>query len=163
MNIRNLRNRFVSPMLAVGIVGTLVGLDAHSVSAQSITVITPFSFCVNHQAYPNGRYRFTLISQWILSVQNVNGEDESFFQIRREDGNAQGVASSPMTSAGGVTFRTFQDVKELQTVHEPGSDSTFELIGQAFPRENSKTRRLLKPTNCFTEESSIGGQNRTGR
>jgi hypothetical protein len=109
MNIRNLRNRFVSPMLAVGIVGTLVGLDAHSVSAQSITVITPFSFCVNHQAYPNGRYRFTLISQWILSVQNVNGEDESFFQIRREDGNAQGVASSPMTSAGGVTFRTFQD------------------------------------------------------
>jgi hypothetical protein len=163
MNIRNLRNRFASSMLALGIVGTHVGLGAHSVSAQSITVTTPFSFCVNHQAYPKGEYRFTLISQWILSIQNVNGEDESFFQIRRKDGSARGLASGPMASAGGVTFRTFQDIEELQTVHEPGSYSTFELIGKAFPRENSKTRRLLMPTNCFSEESSIRGRNTTGR
>jgi hypothetical protein len=163
MNTRNLRNRFVSSMLAVSIVGTLMGLGAHSVSAQSITVTTPFAFCVNHQAYPKGEYRFTLISRWILSIQNVNGEDESFFPIRREDGGAQGLTSGPMASEGGVTFRTFQDINELQTVHESGSDSTFELIGQAFPRGNSKTRRLLKPTNCFSEESSIRGRNATGR
>jgi hypothetical protein len=147
MNIRNLCNRFLSSMLTIGIVGALVGPGAHSVSAQSIIVTTPFSFCVNRQAYPKGRYRFTLRSQWILSIQNVNGEDEGFFHIRREDGSAQDLASGPMASEGGVTFRTFEGIKELQTVHEPGSDSTFELIGHGFPRKNLKTRRLLKPTN----------------
>ncbi len=151
MNIRNLCNRFVSSMLAIGIVGTLVGLGAHSASAQSIVVTTPFSFCVNQQTYPKGRYRFTIKSQWVLSIQNVNGKDESFFHIRREDGSAQDLASGPMASVGGVVFRTFEDIKELQTVHEPGSDSTFELIGPALPGKNLKTRRVLKPTNRSTE------------
>jgi hypothetical protein len=138
-------------MLAVGIVGTLIGLGAHSASAQSIVVATPFSFCVNQQAYPKGRYRFTIRSQWVLSIQNVNGDDEGFFHIRREDGSAQDLPDGPMASAGGITFRTFENIKELETVHEPGSDSTFELIGQAFPGNNLKTRRALKPTNRSVE------------
>ena len=151
MNIRNLCNRFVSSMPAAGLVGALIGLSAHSVSAQSFIVTTPFSFCVNQQAYPKGRYRLTLRSQWILSIQNVNGDDEGFFHIRREDGSAQGLASGPMASAGGVTFRTFEGIKDLQTIHEPGSDSAFELIGQGSPSKNLKTRRLLTPTNRSTE------------
>jgi hypothetical protein len=138
-------------MPAAGLVGALIGLSAHSVSAQSFIVTTPFSFCVNQQAYPKGRYRLTLRSQWILSIQNVNGDDEGFFHIRREDGGAKDLAGGPMASAGGVTFRTFEDIKELQIVHEPGSDSTFELIGQAFPGKNLKIRRVLKPTNRSVE------------
>jgi hypothetical protein len=54
MNLRNLRDRIVSSMLAIGVVGSLVGLGSHSVSAQSITATMPFPFCVNNQAYLMG-------------------------------------------------------------------------------------------------------------
>jgi hypothetical protein len=150
MKIRNLSNRFASLMLALSIVGSLVGLGTHSVSAQSILVTTPFPFCVNNQAYPKGSYRFTLLSHWILSVRNVNGEQERMFPVGPKDGGAQGLVSGPMGSAGRVTFRSFQGFKELYAVHEPASDLTFELIGQRFSGENLKTRGSPKPTNCFT-------------
>ena len=163
MNIRNLSNRFASLMLALSIVGSLAGLGTHSVSAQSILVTTPFPFCVNNQAYPKGSYRFTLLSHWILSVRNVNGEQERMFPVGPKDGGAQGLVSGPMGSASGVTFRSFQGFKELDTVHEPVSGLTFELIGQRSRGENLKTRGTPKPTNCLTEESSIRGRNTTGR
>ena len=107
MKIRNLFNRFASSMLALSIVGSLAGLGTHSVSAQSILVTTPFPFCVNNQAYPKGSYRFTLLSHWILSVRNVNGEQERMFPVGPKDGGAQGLVSGPMGSAAGVTFRSF--------------------------------------------------------
>jgi hypothetical protein len=160
MNIRNLCNRFVSSMLAVGIVGSLAGLGAHSVSAQSITVTTSFPYCVNSHAYPKGKYQFTLISQGLLSIRDVNGGSEKLFPVHPEFAGAHGLAGAPM---GGLTFRAFQDVRELQAVYEPGSNLIFELIGQESPRENLKTRGSLKSTNCFTEESSIRGRNTTGR
>ena len=163
MKIRNLSNRLASLMLALSIVGSLAGLGTHSVLAQSILVTTPFPFCVNNQAYPKGSYRFTLLSHWILSVRNVNGEQERMFPVGPKDGGAQGLVSGPMGSAGGVTFRSFQGFKELDTVHEPVSGLTFELIGQRLSGENLKTRGSPKPTNCFTEESSIRGRNTTGR
>src|ERR1700678_1769648 len=84
MNLRNLSHRIVSSMLALGMIGILAGLGAHSASAQSITATTPFPFCVNNQAYPMGTYRFTLISQWILSIRNMNGGGESLFPIHPE-------------------------------------------------------------------------------
>jgi hypothetical protein len=163
MKIRDLSNRLTSSMLALGMVGSLAGLGAHTVSAQSIVVTTPFPFCVNSQAYPKGSYRFTLLSHWLLSVRNVNGEQQRLFRLGPKDGGTQGSVSGPMGSAGGVTFRSFQGFKELDTVHEPVSGLTFELIGQRLSGENLKTRGSPKPTNCFTEESSIRGRNTTGR
>jgi hypothetical protein len=163
MNLRNLCDRIVSSVLSLGIVGTLLALGTHSVSAQSITATTPFPFCVNHQAYPMGTYRLTLISPWLLSIHNVNGEDEGLFQIHPEAGNREGIASGQVGSTNSLTFRTFPDFRELQAVYEPSSDMTFELIGQGIPRDKLKTHGSLKPINCFTEKSSVRGRNTTGQ
>jgi hypothetical protein len=104
MNLRNLCDRIVSSTLALGIVGGLVGLGSHSVSAQSITATVPFPFCVNNQGYPMGKYRLTLISPWLLSIRNVDGGGERLFQVHPEVGASQDLASGPAGSVGGVTF-----------------------------------------------------------
>jgi hypothetical protein len=163
MNIRNLRARIVSSILALGIVVSLVGLGANSSLAQSITVTTPFSFCVNNQAYPKGRYEFTHISQWVLSIRNVNERDKSFFLIHPDDRVARGSTSDPVGSVSGLTFRTSQGFQELQAVHGPGFDFSVQLAGQMTPRDKSKNRGTPKPMNCFTERSSTRGRNKTGQ
>jgi hypothetical protein len=162
VNIRNLFNRIVSSMLAIGIVGSLVGLGAHSISAQSITATMPFPFCVNNHAYPGGKYRFTRMSPDIVLMRDVNGKAESLFQVSPEDA-AQGLSSDSEESVDGVTFHTFHGVRELRAVHGPGSNVTFELMGQAIARDKVKTRGSVNPTNCFPEESSIRGRSTTGR
>lgn len=159
MNLRNLCNRILSSMLALGMVGSLMGLGEHSVSAQSITATTPFSFCVNNQAYPSGRYRFTLVSLWLLSIRNVDGGSGSLFQVYPEDDGAQGLAGSPAGAVSGVTFRTVHGFRKLEAVHEAGTDVTFELMGQRIPRDKSKTHRPLQPINCLVEGASIHGRN----
>jgi hypothetical protein len=138
MNIRNLRARIVSTMLAIGVVGGFVGLGTHSVLAQSITVTTPFPFCVNNQAYPKGRYEFTHISEPFLSIRDVNWGGESLYLIRPEDSVAQGVATGRVRSARGATFHIFQGFRELQTFDDPDSGLTFELIGHANPHSYPK-------------------------
>jgi hypothetical protein len=129
---------------------------------RSITVTTPFSYCVNNRAYSSGEYKFTVISQHLLSIRNVNGGGESLFLIRPE-GGAQGLARGPARSPGAITFRTFQGLRVLGTVFEPGSDSAFELISQGISRDRLKTRESLEPINCFSKKSSIHGRNTTGQ
>ena len=163
MNLRNLFNRFVSSTLALGIVGGLAGLGAHSVSAQSITVTTPFPYCVNKQAFPRGTYRFTHTSQWLLSIQDVNGVGESLFLVRPEAGGPEGMASGPVGSVGGATFRTIRGLRELKEVNEPGSDVTLELIGQETARDKFKTHGSLQPISCFTKGFSTRDRNMTGQ
>jgi hypothetical protein len=159
MNLRNLRDRIVSSMLAIGVVGGFVGLGSHSVSAQSITATMPFPFCVNNQAYPMGKYRLSLISPWLLSIRNVNGGGERLFQVYPVAGAPQVRVSGPVGSADGVTFSNFRGLRELRAVHEAGSDVTFELIGQGNPRNKLTTSGPLKPISCFTGESSIRDRN----
>jgi hypothetical protein len=163
MNLKHLCDRIVSSMLALGIGGCLVGLGAHSASAQSITVTTPFPYCVNNQAYPRGEYKFNLITEWLLSIRSVDGGGESLFQVQPEVGVSQGLASGPEGSAGGVTFRAFQGFRELQSVHAPGSDLTFKLAGRRTARDKSKAHGSLQPINCFTEASLIRSRKVTGQ
>jgi hypothetical protein len=163
MNLRHLCHRIVSSMLALGVGGLLAGLGTHSASAQSITVTTPFSYCVNNRAYASGEYKFTLLSQYLLSIRNVNGGGESLFLIRPEDGGDRSLARGPVESLGGVTFRTFQGFKELHAVHEPVSNLTLELIGHGISRDKLKTGRSLVPINCFSEKSSIRDRNTVGQ
>ncbi len=157
MNMRNLCSRIISSMLAPGIVGSLVGLGAHSVSAQSITVTTPLPYCVNNHEYPRGTYRFTLVSEWLLSIRNMNGGGESLFLVHPEVDREQGLTT------GGLTFRTFQGFRELKAVHEPGSDLNLELVEREAERDKSETHGSLQPINCFNQKSSIRGRNTTGQ
>ena len=163
MNLKNLCNRIGSSMLAPCIVASVAFLGAHSVSAQSITVTTTFPFCVNKEAYPIGTYQFTLLSDWILSVHNVNRKGEQMFAIRPGDGGIQGSASRAVRSVGGATFRTFRDFWELTTVSEPVADTAFELIEEGIQREKPETHRPVKPINCFTQQSTARTQNTAGR
>src|SRR5580693_4702801 len=78
MNFGNLSHRFVSLILAVGIAGGILGLGAQAASAQGITATTPFSFSVDNQQYPPGKYQFTLASLWLLSIRDVDGGGEKF-------------------------------------------------------------------------------------
>ena len=163
MTLRRLCGRTVSSMLALSIGGSLLGLGAHLVSAQSVTVTTAFPYCVNNQAFPKGTYRFTYVSQWILSIQDVNGGGESLFLVQPEDRGPQSLAHDPVRSAGGVTFSTIRGMRELKDVSDPGSDVTLELVGQGMARDKWKTYNSLNPKNCFAEKPSIRGQNRTGQ
>ena len=147
MNIRNLCAHIVSTMLAIS------GLGTRSALAQSLTVTTPFPFCVNNQAYPKGRYKFTHISEWFLSIRDVNGGGESLFLIGPEDLATQGVATGRVRSGRDVTFHVFQGFRELQAFDDPDSGLTFELIGKGISRDKLKTRGSLEPINCFNEKS----------
>src|ERR1700733_4374007 len=146
MNPRNLCHRIVSSMLTLGMVCILAGLGAHSVSAQSITATTPFPFCVNNQPYPMGSYRFTLLSEWILSIRNMKDGGQSLFPVHPEVGGPQ----RRVASADGVTFRNYQGLRELKDVHVAGSALTFELIGQGISTDKSRTGGPLEPKSCFT-------------
>jgi hypothetical protein len=159
MNLRHIHGRIVSSILGLGIIVSLAGVGTHSVAAQSVTATTPFPFCVNHQEYPSGRYRFTLISNWLLSIRNVNGGGESLFEVQPEAGTPRGLSSGPVGSVGGITFRNIQGLRELRQVHEAGSDVSFELVGQRIPRDKLRSRGPLDPINCFSEKSSIRARN----
>jgi hypothetical protein len=163
MNLRNLRDRIFRTMLVFGIVATIFGLNAYSASAQSITVTTPFPYCVDHQAYPRGTYRFTLLSQRLLSIRDVNGGGESLFLVRPEDRVPLGSVPERVRSADGLTFRTQQGIRELQGIYEAGWNVKFELIGQGTSRDRSKTGRSLESANCFLEESMIPRRNTIGQ
>lgn len=142
MNLRLVRNRIFTSMLALGLVGATFATGARSASAQSITVTTPFPFCINDQAFPRGTYRFTTVSEWILSVRDVNGENEELFPVHPEARNREDSQTGPMWNVGGVTFRTAQGVHTLKAVYDPTSDVSFE-----FPIHHSQEEH-----NCATKD-----------
>jgi hypothetical protein len=150
MNLRNLRDRIASSTLALGIAGSLVGLGAPSVFAQSMTATPPFPFCVKSQAYPMGTYRFILISPWLLSIRNVNGGGERLFPVHPQAAHRKGLAGRPLGSDDVVSFITVHGLRVLKAVHEAGSDVSFELIGQGITTDNLRTREPLKPISCFS-------------
>jgi hypothetical protein len=156
MNLRHLCDRIVSSLLAIGIGLSFAGLGAHAASAQSITVTTPFSYCVNRQAYPRGEYQFTLLSEWLLAIRNVKNGKESLFLVKPEAYDGQQPAEGPVISVGELTFRTFQDFRELQMVHDPAAGVTVKLIERG-------SGGSLKPVNCFRENDSIRSPNITGQ
>jgi hypothetical protein len=121
MNFGNLSHRFVSLILAVGIAGGILGLGAQAASAQGITATTPFSFSVDNQQYPPGKYQFTLASLWLLSIRDVDGGGEKFFPLQPIDNGYLG-------SHGGLTFRNSNGRKHLQEVYMPGTDMVFALL-----------------------------------
>lgn len=142
MNLRHVRNRIFTSMLALGFVGATFAIGARSASAQSITVTTTFPFCVNNQAFPRGTYQFTPLSQWILSIRDVNGVSEEFFTVRPEFSNREGSQIDPMWKVGGVTFRNSTGVRTLQAVYDPISDRSL-----VFPVQHSRNQH-----NCAAQD-----------
>lgn len=152
MNLRLVRNRIFTSMLALGIVGVTFAMGARPASAQSITVTTPFPFCINNQAFPRGTYRFIPLSQWVLSIRDVNGENEELFPVRPEVRDRKSSETDPMWNVGGVTFRNSHGVHTLKAVDDPISDLSFE-----FPIHHSREEHNCA-TKDYTARSSSAGK-----
>ena len=137
MNQRLLLDHIFTSILTLGFVGAMLAMGARPVSAQSITVTTPFPFCVNNQAFPRGTYRFTPLSQWIILIRDVNGESEELFPVRPESRHREGSQTDPMWTVGGVTFHNSQGVRTLEAVYDPISDRSFEFPVQHSPNQHN--------------------------
>jgi hypothetical protein len=97
---------FAKLILAAVNISGMLALGTQTAAAQAIIVTTPFAFSVGSQCYPAGRYQFTLLSEWFLSIRNVNGGGEKFFKVRPEE-------NGPLGSHGGLTFATPKAISSL--------------------------------------------------
>ena len=147
MNLKYSLNRISTSVLFLLIGASLLVLPARSASAQSITVTTPFAFCINNHAYPQGTYRFTPVSEWLISIRNVHGTHESFFEAHPETAGPRGSASRPVQKTGGLTFLTLHGIRSLQTVYVPSADASFDVIGPTLLHDD-RTHRSAHPTTC---------------
>src|ERR1700757_3204690 len=97
MNIGNLPRSFAASTLALAVAVAILVFGSQPASAQGIIVSTPFGFSIDSQHYPTGTYKFTLISDCLLSIRKVGSGDEKVFLVRPE-------INGPLGAHGGLTF-----------------------------------------------------------
>ncbi len=140
-------------LLAVTTSGMLA-LGTQNAGAQAIIVTTPFAFTAGNQFYPAGTYEFTLLSEWSLSIRNVNGVSQKFFTVRPEDNTVAG-------SKGRLTFRNSDGHHNLQAVFVPGTGRTAELLQHNEIVEKVKSERssaLSHIASATAEKQSVTGR-----
>jgi hypothetical protein len=67
------------------------------------------------QVYPAGTYEFNLVSEWCLSIRNMNGGNGKFFTTIPSEKNR-------MQQNGGLTFRNTGGRKVLLAVYVPDKE-----------------------------------------
>src|ERR1700730_12868399 len=97
MNLEKFISTLAKLILGAIAIGGMLASGTQTATAQAITVTTPFAFSAGSQSYPAGTYQFTLLSEWSLSIRNVNGGGEKFFAVRPQ-------GKLPLRSQGGLTF-----------------------------------------------------------
>jgi hypothetical protein len=142
-------------LVAVSIGGTLA-LGTQTATAQAIIVTTPFTFSAGSQSYPAGTYQFTRLSEWSLSIRNVDGGGEMFLVTRPE-------AKIPPKSQGGLTFSNSEGHLNLQAVYVPGAYSAAELLQQGTRSKRAKPDIASASASTSSEKATAGNQNATGR
>jgi hypothetical protein len=139
---------------AVAISGMLE-LSTQTATAQSITVTTPFAFSAGSESYPAGTYQFTLLSEWSLSIRNVNGGGEKFFIVRPEETGTLG-------SHGSLAFRNSEGHQNLQKVYLPGTTTAAELLPHDALSHRAKSN-ISSASAVSSEKLSATKQNAMGR
>ena len=110
-----------NPFLAILICNVLLARNVQAQAVPAITVTIPFAFSANSQNLAAGAYQFTLLSDWSLSIRNLNGGGEKMFMVRPvEDGSSE--------SPGCLSFQRFEGHSYLEGVYLPGMDIHIELI-----------------------------------
>jgi hypothetical protein len=155
MNREKFSSTFAKLILAAVSISGMLALGTQTAAAQAIIVTTPFAFSVGSQCYPAGRYQFTLLSEWFLSIRNVNGGGEKFFTVRPEE-------NGPLGLHGGLTFRNSEGHKNLQVVHVPGRDRAAALL--QYDAVNKVSNRAksdisLASTSRSSEKNTSRNQN----
>jgi hypothetical protein len=156
MNLGNLSQRLVTPIVTFAVVGVILVMAPQSASAQEITVSNPFPFSVDNQQYPAGTYQFTLESQWLLSINDADGGNKNFFPIHPEDSRLLGSQSR-------LTFYNCDGNEKLEAVYIPGTGITAELIGSGSATNKVKTHGPRASVNCLPEKSAVQGRNAKGQ
>ena len=133
----------------------MLALGTQTATAQAIAVTTPFAFSAGTQSYPAGTYQFTLLSEWSLSIRNVNGGGERFFTVRPQE-------NGTVAPQGGLTFRNSEGHSSLQVVHLPGTDRVAEL-NQHFTRSNKAKSDMSSASTVSSEKITVEPHNATGR
>ena len=133
MNRKKSIPTFAAAFLTVAAAAAILPVAMQTASAQAIMVSTPFAFSAGSESYPAGTYEFTLVSDWSLSIRNINDGSERFFTTRPEENRSQ------ISRAGSIVFRNSEGHKSLLSVHVPGTDKVETLL-QA-ETANSKTKR----------------------
>ena len=153
MNREKVTSTFARLILVVVTMSGMLALCTQTATAQAIIVTTPFAFSAGNQSYPAGTYQFTLLSEWSLSIRNVNGGGESFFMVRPEENRALG-------SQAGLAFRNSEGRQNLQKIHLPGTMTAAELI----PHDALSHRAKSNITSAISSEKLTGTkQNAMGR
>ena len=153
MNLGNLSQRLVTPIVTFAVVGVILVMAPQSASAQEITVFNPFPFSVDNQQYPAGTYRLILDSQWLLSIRNTDGGSENYFPMHPVD-------SGPLGSHSRLIFYNCEGHRKLQAVYIPGTEIAAELIGPDNATKDIKTHRPRPSVNCLTEKSAVQWRSR---
>jgi len=133
----------------------MLALGTQTATAQAIAVTTPFAFSAGTQSYPAGTYQFTLLSEWSLSIRNVNGGGERFFTVRPQE-------NGTLASQGVLTFRNFEGHSSLQSVYVAGTDRAAELVQQDTRSNRAKSDTSLAST-VSSEKITVEPHNATGR
>jgi hypothetical protein len=155
MNREKFPSTFARLILVAVSISGMLALGTQTATAQAITVTTPFAFLAGSQSYPAGTYQFTLLSEWSLSIRNVNGGGERFFTVRPEENGASG-------SHGGLTFRNSEGHQNLQKVYVPGTMTAAELLPHDALSHRAKANiSLASPVS--SEKVTTTTQNAMGR
>jgi hypothetical protein len=155
MNREKVTSTFARLILVVVTMSGMLALCTQTATAQAIIVTTPFAFSAGNQSYPAGTYQFTLLSEWSLSIRNVNGGGEKYFMVRPEEKGSLG-------SHGSLTFRNSEGHRNLQAVYVPGTDIAAELF-QHNARSNSAKSDTSLVSTVSSEKLTTEKQNATGR
>jgi hypothetical protein len=154
MNLERSISTLAKLILGAVALSGMLALGTQTATAQAINVTTPFDFSAGNQSYPAGTYQFTLLSQWSLSIRNVNGGGESFFMVRPEENRAMG------SQGGGLAFRNSEGHQNLQKVYVPGTTIAVELIPHDAPSHRAKSNIA---TAVSSEKLTGTKQNTMGR
>ena len=155
MNLERIISTLAKLILGAVAIGGMLASGAETATAQAIIVTTPFAFSAGNQSYPAGTYQFTLLSEWSLSIRNVNGGGEKYFMVRPEEKGSLG-------SHGSLTFRNSKGHRNLQAVYVPGTDIAAELF-QHNARSNSAKSDTSLVSTVSSEKLTTEKQNATGR
>jgi hypothetical protein len=155
MNRAKFTSTFAKLILAAISISGVLALGTQTATAQVMTLTTPFAFSAGSQSYPAGTYQFTLLSEWSLSIRNVDGGGVKFFTVRPEE-------NEPLGSRASLTFRDSEGHQNLEAVYVP-SHRVAELLPQGTRNNRAKSDIASASTTGSSEKAAVGNQNEMGR
>ena len=140
------------PLFAIAIVigGSLLAGKVQAEVAPPITVTVPFTFSVDSQNLAAGTYQLEWLSEWIMSMRNLNGGREQMFMVRPEQGGTP-------EQNGCMIFQRFEGRSYLAEVSGPETKMHSELTRHHGTKiSEAKVCSLGDPTSAALRKIALG-------